>query len=178
MQAHLYSQLQVERRGECGILCPAIPSAITPDKGSFFGGYPIISMQEHRSAHFGRRRPRPAVKKNLGLGKPSGSWCWRHHWNRHFILTGPAAAGEEVLVHSLLKAPVLDLILHARCRFIGWCAPRGACCNVILSSRSSISLPLRDKVKFDDHNPSGFLRASGTDRRSSDEPRFAQHTRA
>ena len=29
-----------------------------------------------------------------------------------FILTGTAAAGEEVLVPSLLKAPVLDLILH------------------------------------------------------------------
>ena len=29
-----------------------------------------------------------------------------------FVLTGTAAAGEEVLVPSLLKAPVLDVLLH------------------------------------------------------------------
>ena len=29
-----------------------------------------------------------------------------------FVLTGTAAAGEEVLVPSLLKAPVLDVLMH------------------------------------------------------------------
>jgi len=57
---------------------------------------------EHRL----RRTLGPWSLTALGIGAIIGTGI--------FILTGTAAAGEELQVHSIWKAPVLDLLLHGR----------------------------------------------------------------
>src|SRR2546429_7459171 len=44
--------------------------------------------------------------------EPDRSWDWRGDRLRHFTLTGTAAAGVHFLEKSILKAPVLDLLLN------------------------------------------------------------------
>src|SRR2546429_3324723 len=44
--------------------------------------------------------------------EPDRSWDWRGDRLRHFTLTGTAAAGVHFQSKSILKAPVLDLLLN------------------------------------------------------------------
>jgi basic amino acid/polyamine antiporter, APA family len=65
----------------------------------------LISDSEH---------PDKRLKKTLGWISLTALGIGAIIGTGIFILTGTAAAGEEVLVPSLLKAPVLDVILHGR----------------------------------------------------------------
>src|SRR5438105_9191918 len=65
-----------------------------------------LLAEAERPEHRLRKTLGPWSLTALGIGAIIGTGI--------FILTGTAAAGEELAVRSLLKAPLLDVLLHGR----------------------------------------------------------------
>src|SRR6516165_6367579 len=85
---------------------------ITPDKWSSLVDTRLFRCKSIDQLISDAEDPDRRLKRTLGWVSLAALGVGAIIGTGIFILTGTAAAGEEVLVPSLLKAPVLDLILH------------------------------------------------------------------